>query len=98
MRNILHDWPNRRCEDILQNLLPAMNDDSEIWIHEIVLPDQGATEAQVNWDWTMASVVAGMERSNDQWVKLVEDAGFLIRQVHPVSPERGEAVIVVVMK
>ena len=94
----MHDWPDRQCLSILQNIVSAMGSDSEIWIDEIVVPNQGAAQAQVNYDWTMVAAVAGIERSKDQWSALLDDAGLLIREIHPVNTARGEAVIVAVRK
>ena len=98
MRNVLHDWPNAQCLDILKNIVPAMESDSEIWIDEVVVPDKGATELQVSWDWTMVAMLAGMERSQSQWISLLGDAGLSIRKIHTVNAGRGEAIIVAIPK
>jgi demethylsterigmatocystin 6-O-methyltransferase len=98
MRNIMHDYPDLRCLQILRNIVPALNSDSEIWIDEVVVPDIGATEAQVNWDWTMVAAVAGMERSRSQWEQLLGAAGLAIRKIWTVDEGRGESVIVAVPK
>ena len=75
-----------------------MDTDSEIWIDELVVPDQRATEAQVNQDWTMLAAVAGIERSESQWINLLGDAGLSIRKIQRFDPGRGAAVIVAALK
>ena len=96
MRNILHDYSDSRALKILKNVLPAMDSNSEIWIDELVVPDIGATQAQANWDLTMLTCVAGMERSRSQWVELLDEAGLTIRKLWTVDAGRGESVIVAV--
>lgn len=98
MRNILHDYSDSRCLAILKNLVPAMDSDSEIWIDEVVVPDIGATQAQANWDLTMLTCVAGMERSRSQWDQVFEAAGLVIRKIWTVDASRGESVLVTVPK
>ena len=96
MRNILHDYSDSRALKILKNVLPAMDSNSEIWIDELVVPDIGATQAQANWDLTMLTCVAGMERSRSQWVELLDEAGLTIRKLWTVDAGRGESVLVAV--
>lgn len=96
MRNIMHDYTDARCLQILNNLIPAMDSESEIWIDEVVVPDTGATQAQANWDLTMLTCVAGMERSRSQWDQLIKAAGLVIRKIWIVDAGRGEGVIVAV--
>ena len=94
MRNVLHDWPDAQCLNILGNIILGMNSDSEIWIDEVVISDQGATKIQVAWDWAMMAVAAGMERSKSQWTKLLGDAGLSIRKIYTIDPGRGQSLLV----
>ena len=82
----------------MKNITPAMDSSSEIWIDEVVVPDVGATEAQANWDLTMLTCVAGLERSRGQWDQLLDGAGLAIREIWTVDVGRGEGVIVAVPK
>jgi len=61
---------------------------------EVVVPDKGATEAQVNWDWTMLAGVSGMERGYQQWVQLLGYGGLVIKKIWTYDGGRGDAVIV----
>jgi hypothetical protein len=49
---------------------------SKLLIHELILPNTGATEMQARFDIVMMTINGGMERSRNQWIKLLEDAGF----------------------
>lgn len=93
MRNVLHDWSNEKAVQILKNLMPALTAGSEIWLDEFVLPDQGASEMQVNWDMTMLAAVNGMERSGGQWRRLLGEAGLVIIDTVGYNPQTGESII-----
>ena len=41
LRLILHDWPDKYCIKILQNLVPALKNGSIILINDSVLPTMG---------------------------------------------------------
>lgn len=49
---------------------------SKLLIHELILPDIGATEIQARFDLVMMTFNGGMERSRTQWTKLLQEAGF----------------------
>lgn len=51
----MHDWPDRQCIQILQNIIPAMNKDSKILIDEMIVPSYGAHWRATQLDMTMMS-------------------------------------------
>ena len=53
LRNILHDYSDSRALKILENIVPAMDSKSEIWVDEMVVPDIGVTQMQANFDLIM---------------------------------------------
>jgi hypothetical protein len=54
LHHILHDWSDKYCLQILKQLRDAMTPGySKLIIHELVLPDVGATELQARFDLTM---------------------------------------------
>lgn len=96
MRNIMHDWPDDKCVEILQRLREACADDSMILIDDMVLPDQGASWKQAQKDIQMMAAVAAMERSVTQWKDLLARAGLKIDQVCTYDKEMGDSVIITV--
>lgn len=98
MRNVLRDYSDARALKIMKNILAAMNSESEIWVDEMVVPNTGANEMQVNFDLTMLIMVGRLERSQGQWGNLLEAAGFEIRKIWTVDAGKGESVIVAVPK
>lgn len=49
---------------------------SKLMLHELILPDQGASHFQAALDLAMMTFNSGMERSRKQWRLLLETAGF----------------------
>jgi hypothetical protein len=79
MHHILHDWSDKYCHRILKQLHDAMTPGySRLLIHDLILPDVGAAEFQARFDLTMMTFNSGMERSREEWTKLLEDAGFRV--------------------
>lgn len=51
---------------------------SKLLIHEMIIPEEGASVFHATSDMTMMVVNAGMERSRKQWEKLIEKAGLKV--------------------
>jgi hypothetical protein len=54
---------------------------SKLIIHELVLPDVGASVTQANFDMAMMTINSGMERSVHEFTQLLESAGFEITRI-----------------
>lgn len=93
MRNIMHDWPDSKCIEILEHLRNAMAQDSIILIDENVLPDVGASWKQAQKDIQMMSVLAAVERSVSQWHELLMLAGLRVRKIHTYDDDIGDSII-----
>ncbi|KAJ4244757.1 hypothetical protein NW762_014333 [Fusarium torreyae] len=77
LHHILHDWSDQHCLGILKHLRDAMKPGySKLLIHELILPDVGATAQQCIFDMTMMAFNSAMERSRSQWTALLSEAGF----------------------
>ncbi len=98
LRNILHDYPDEKCVEILDRLKVAMTEDSIIMIDEMVLPNVGQNYMQCQIDWTMLSALAAIERSRKQWESMLDMAGMKIRDIYPYTEDMNDAVIVAVPK
>ena len=80
--HILHDWSDDKCLEILARLKKAMKPGySKLLIHEMILPEQGASALHVILDLTMMTFNSGMERTGKQWKVLLESAGFEVLKV-----------------
>ncbi|KAI1086534.1 putative O-methyltransferase [Rostrohypoxylon terebratum] len=75
--HILHDWPDQKCLEILGGLKKAMRPGySKLIIHEMIIPERGASTFHAVYDMAMMAFNSGMERSEKQWEELLNKAGF----------------------
>ena len=73
MRNILHDWPDEQCKQILSNLKPALRKGhSRILLNEIIIPDVGSGWFETGVDMIMLNCHSAQERREKHWVELVD--------------------------
>ena len=69
---------------------------SRLLIHEMIVPEQGASTFHAMLDMTMMAFNAGMERTEKQWRVLLENAGLRVIKVwEPLEDADGivEAVL-----
>lgn len=86
-RSIFHDWPDNICKEILRNTMSAMAPDhSRILIVDMVLPDIETPLLQASLDIQMMSIGAGVERSEQQWNRLLNSVGLQITGIWSPSP------------
>ncbi|KAI0196930.1 S-adenosyl-L-methionine-dependent methyltransferase [Astrocystis sublimbata] len=98
LRNILHDWTDEKCVEILQNIKLAMTAESKILIDEMVLPERGTPWKAAELDLAMGTCFAAMERSHSQWVALLDRAGLKVERVWKYTEQVDDCVIVAVPK
>lgn len=78
---ILHDHTDENSIKILQHLTLVMGKESVILLDEMVLPPEHVDEVSMQADLDMMVVHSTMERSEEQWAKLVGAAGLNIDKV-----------------
>ena len=91
MRMILHDHPDESCVKILQHLVPAMGKESVILLDEMVLPPEHVDEVSM-------AIHSAMERSEEQWAKLVGAAGLKIDKVVMYAEGFNLGIVACVLK
>ncbi|KAJ5735535.1 O-methyltransferase B [Penicillium malachiteum] len=96
LRNILHDWPDHKCREILKNIIDAMAPDSYILIDDMVLPNVGVHWQQAQLDMLMMVALAARERTQEQWDQLVESAGLKVNKVHTYTESSKDSIIEVI--
>jgi demethylsterigmatocystin 6-O-methyltransferase len=98
LRLILHDYPDEKCIAILKNTAAAMDEDSLIFVDEIILPNSKAYYEAVELDMFMMVSLAGAERTEKQWRTLVDTAGLRIKEIFTYNKDAGDSVISIVRK
>ncbi|OJJ62358.1 hypothetical protein ASPSYDRAFT_55239 [Aspergillus sydowii CBS 593.65] len=82
LSRVLHDWPDAKCEEILSNIVPAMDpDNSTLLIVDRMLPDQGVDLGEASFDILMFMNYSAMERSSQQWKDLLSRTGLELVRV-----------------
>ncbi len=98
LRNVLHDWPDTQCREILQRTASAMKKDySKLLINEWCLRDRGSSVYATFLDINMMAVCAGMERTETQWEDLLKSSGLRISKIWSAS-SHGESLIEAVLE
>ncbi|MGA5545433.1 methyltransferase [Mycobacterium sp. NPDC051198] len=87
MKNIIHDWPDAEALSILRNVRAAATPGTTLLLIEGVIPDHDR-EFLGKWtDMEMLIGIAAKERTEDDYRKLYQEAGFrLTRVVETASP------------
>lgn len=93
MRNILHDWSDALCLQILGHVRDAMNEDSVLLIDEMALPNVGAHQRASQLDMVMMSALAARERTQQQWEELLPKAGLRIRKIYQYTTLLCDSII-----
>ena len=87
MHSCLHDWPDDKCVEILANLRSAMTKGySKLLINENVVPDKGAHWATTALDVLMLACFSSCERTEPNWHRLLQSAGFKITKIWTHEP------------
>ncbi|RYP63324.1 hypothetical protein DL769_006996 [Monosporascus sp. CRB-8-3] len=97
--HILHDWSDVKCMEILTRVKTAMKPGySRLLIHEMIIPEQGASTFHAMLDMTMMAFNAGMERTERQWRELLESAGFHVLKVWSPREEDADGIVEAILK
>lgn len=98
MKFILHDWSDEKCLAILHNVTASMKRGySQLIIEDFILPPTGAALLPTLFDMQMITFLAGAERTEKQWCKLLSKAGLIIEGSY-LPPGDGTGIIVTSLK
>lgn len=87
LKNIIHDWPDDEAVRILANVRKAAAPGSHVLLLEQVIPDHDR-DIPAKWiDLEMLVMVDGRERTESEYGRLLQRAGFqMTRVVETASP------------
>ncbi|KAK5719686.1 hypothetical protein LTR17_015221 [Elasticomyces elasticus] len=92
-RSVCHDWDDSHSRKLLANTVAAMDPEySRLLIDDWVLPDLGASLKATNMDINMMIMFDAMERTKNQWIKLLADVGLEIVEIYS-TPGAAESII-----
>ncbi|PHH92320.1 hypothetical protein CDD83_7909 [Cordyceps sp. RAO-2017] len=73
LHQILHDYPDERCADIVERVKGAMKPGySKLLINEHIIPDVGASWEATYLDIYMMTLFSARERTENEWRNLLE--------------------------
>lgn len=87
LKNIIHDWPDDKAQQILKTLRAATRTGATVLLVECVIPPHDR-EFLAKWmDLAMLVDNAGRERTGDEYQNLLQESGFhMTRIVSTASP------------
>ena len=81
MQNVLHDWPDDKAREILQNISSSFRPNfSKLLLCENVMPEKGIRSMAGALDIVMMAFLCARERTESDWIQLLESAGY--RLIH----------------
>ena len=89
---ILHDWSDEECVKLLEKCKEAITSKcnkkgNKVIIIDMVVNQKGQNdksyETQLFFDMMMMVLLPGRERSEKEWAKLFQDAGFSNYKITP---------------
>ncbi|MCX6283263.1 MAG: methyltransferase, partial [Bacteroidetes bacterium] len=84
MKNILHNWDDKQCSLILENLRQAMPEGSKLLILEMVVPGPDISSYSKMVDIQMlATMPGGRERTRFEFDIMLQKSGFRLKRVIP---------------
>ncbi|KAI3329076.1 sterigmatocystin 8-O-methyltransferase [Xylariaceae sp. AK1471] len=97
--HILHDWSGEKCLEILSQVRQAMKPGySKLLLHEMIMPEQGASSFHAMLDLSMMAFNGGMERTERQWRELLSRAGLEVVKIWPPLQEDADGIVEAVNK
>jgi demethylsterigmatocystin 6-O-methyltransferase len=96
LRNVIHNWNDAASELILKQVRGAMAEDSVLIVDDVVMPRVGASWKQASMDIAMMTMLAAMERTEEQFRLLLLSAGLRLRDVWTYDDEYGDSLLVAV--
>lgn len=96
LRNVIHNWQDGPSQTILGHIRAAMAEDSIVIVDDVVMPKTHATWKQTSMDIAMMTMLAAVERTADQFGRLLEGVGLRLRDIWTYDDEFGDSFIVAV--
>jgi hypothetical protein len=85
LREVLHNWDDEHARHVLQNCHRAARSGSKLLVGEVVLPREPDASMALAFQLDLIALVAfsGIERTCDEWTRLLASAGYWLEDVRP---------------
>ena len=85
LSHVLHDWSDDDCAAILTSCRRALEKGGRLLVVEMIVPPGNAFSVAKLLDMEMMVVTGGCERTEEEYRRLIEGAGFHLCRVIPTS-------------
>jgi len=89
LKSVIHDWNDARSISILRNCREALPGGGKLLLVERLMPEMPAVtdedKAHALSDLNMLRGPGGLERTEEQYRKLLEQGGFVLAAIHPAG-------------
>jgi SAM-dependent methyltransferase len=83
LKQIVHDWDDERATRLLQNCNRALGPAGKLLLVEMVIPPDNRPSPAQAMDLNMMVVLGGRERTEDEYQRLFQAAGFRLERAIP---------------
>lgn len=85
LSNILHDWPDDKCQQILASCHKAMRINSKLLAMEMIIPSGNEPSVAKLLDLEMLVITGGRERTEAEYKEIFESSGFKLTRIIPTK-------------
>jgi DNA-binding Lrp family transcriptional regulator len=85
LKNIIHDWPDDKAQQILKTLRAAARTGATLLLVECVIPPHDRDSLAKWTDLEMLVVNTGRERTGDEYQNLLQQGGFHMTRIVPTA-------------
>ena len=85
LKKVIHDWEDNDARTILSNCRKAMSNSSRLLLVEVIIPAPNEPSFGKMLDLLMLAYAGGLERTEDEYLKLLTSAGFRIQRIVPTN-------------
>ena len=85
LRHIIHDWTDEQSVQILKNCRKVMPSNGRLLIVEAIVPGGNEPSLAKLFDMIMLVYPGGLERTEEEYRRLFEQAGFQLTSVTPTA-------------
>jgi O-methyltransferase domain/Dimerisation domain len=85
LMEVLHDWTDAQCAEILRQVRKAAPADAKLLVIETVLPGDARPHFGHHLDINMMVLTGGRERTADEFARLFDANGFRLTRVIPAQ-------------
>jgi SAM-dependent methyltransferase len=83
LKQIVHDWDDERATRLLQNCHRALSPAGKLLLVEMVIPPENQPSPAQAMDLNMMVLLGGRERTEENYQRLFQAAGFRLERVIP---------------